>query len=101
MESEARLTIVEIGGKRKEQERLTRATRATNRVVQSPTYKMAPVCRASGQERTARKTHNLETETSGTGHSEEKKDETKIRAVEDETGRVIRERLHFEENGEL
>ena len=34
------------------------------------------------------------TETGGTGHSENKKDETKIRKAEDETGRGIRGRLH-------
>ena len=44
MESEARLAIEEIGDKREEQGRLTGVTQATNPVVLSPTYKIAPVC---------------------------------------------------------
>ena len=42
----------------------------------------------------------METETGSTEHSEEEKDKTKIRKVDDETGRGIRGRLHFEENAE-
>ena len=48
-----------------------------NRVVPSPTYKMAPPCRAQGQEKDSQK-NRMEIET-GTGHSEEKTDETKIK----------------------
>ena len=44
MENEARLAIEEIGGKREEQGRITRVI---NRVVLSPTCKMAPA--AKGQ----------------------------------------------------
>ena len=34
----------------------------------------------------------------GTGHTEKKKDETKIRKAEDATGRGIRDRINFKEN---
>ena len=47
--------------------------------------------------------HAVWKETGGTGHSqsEDKKNETKIREADDEMGREIRGRLHFEENVEV
>ena len=50
--------------------------------------------------RIARKKRRLETEASGMGHSEDEQDETKIRKAEDETGRGIRQRRHFQEHAE-
>ena len=55
MESETKLAIGEISGKREEQGTLTQATRATNRVVLSPTYKMAPAYRVEDQEKDSQK----------------------------------------------
>ena len=75
-----------LTAKWKEQGKLTRVT---NRVVQSSTYKIAPACRVRAKQRTAKKTRNLETKTSGTEHSKEKKDETIIKNREDETERGI------------